>query len=264
MPSAPSEPPRSNWQRRRGDAEEQGRGGKTEDKVSPICWETVCLSSMIKENQKLVHTCCGARNCPCTGTCGQGRLWRCPPLSWSTATLSPGWTSGCLPTLQREEMEREQICWKWMKRERGGRSREAKTNRGRQEGEKGGKMHQYIKSSALLRVSLFLDSNFNVTEHHNLLQEGDLSSSGVYRDSCLNQRWWEKPHARGSRSSRIMLRTTGSFIWLFPYLPRCIQHFVTQFLKRAIHIYIHTRVNIFIIVIAYTWHTGILTVTFKH
>lgn len=38
-----------------------------------------------------------------------------------------------------------------MKRERGGgRSREAKTNGDRQEGEKGGKMHEYRKSSALL------------------------------------------------------------------------------------------------------------------
>lgn len=109
------------WRRGAG----QRGGGECEDRVSPICWETVCLSSMIKENQKLVRTCCGARNCPCTGTCGQGRLWRCPPPSWSTATLSPGWTSGCLPTLQREETEREQqICWKWgedEERERGGK-----------------------------------------------------------------------------------------------------------------------------------------------
>lgn len=57
----------------------------------------------VNEGRGGSFTCCGAHNFLCTGTCGQERRWRCPPLSWSTATLCPGWTSGCLPTLSGEK-----------------------------------------------------------------------------------------------------------------------------------------------------------------
>lgn len=82
--------------------------------VHDICWQSAsCTYNLIYlhrkqlkynnthyKRQRLFYTCCGARSFLYSGTCGRGRLWKCPPPSWSTATLYPGWTSGCLPTLQ--------------------------------------------------------------------------------------------------------------------------------------------------------------------
>jgi len=60
----------------------------------------VCVRQTEREREKALCTCSCAHMCPCSGTYEQETQWKCPPLSWNTATWSLDWTWDCLQALR--------------------------------------------------------------------------------------------------------------------------------------------------------------------